>query len=141
MISVTADISLNANEIHYSFIHATGPGGQNVNKVATAVQLRFDIVNSSSLSDEIKDRLIQLGGSRVTDEGEIVITARRFRSQERNRDDALKRLIKLIRKAGITLKPRYKTVPTKISIENRLQAKAHRKKIKQKRQAVDPYEE
>ena len=141
MIRITADISLNEGEIHYSFIHASGPGGQHINKVATAVQLRFDLAGSSSLPDTVKERLTKGGDRRITDAGEIVITARRYRTQERNKQDALERLITLIRKATRKPKPRRKTRPTSGSIEKRLKEKQRRKKIKQNRQAVDPGDE
>jgi ribosome-associated protein len=141
MIEISPEIALNDDEISYSFIHASGPGGQNVNKVASAVQLRFNITGSLSLPDAVKDRLVSLGGSRVTDNGEIVITARRFRTQERNKQDALERLVNLIRKASIKPRARRKTKPTARSIERRLQVKQRRKRVKKDRQPVDPFEE
>jgi ribosome-associated protein len=141
MIPVTSDIILNDNELRFSFIHASGPGGQHINKVATAVQLRFNITNSPALPEDIKSRLITLGGKRITGDGELIITARRFRTQERNKQDAIKRLTSLVRKASTKPKPRYKATPTKASIEKRLKTKQHRKEVKQRRQSVDPFED
>jgi ribosome-associated protein len=134
MLHITRFIEINENEITFSFIRSSGPGGQNVNKVATAAQLRFDVKNSSSLPEAVKKRLIRLGGSRMTDEGVLTITAQRFRTQERNRVDGLERLTALIRKAATPPKPRRKTRPPKKSIENRIQNKKNRSKIKKLRQ-------
>jgi len=134
MLHITRNIAINENEITFSFIRSSGPGGQNVNKVATAVQIRFDIKNSLSLPEAVKKRLIRLGGSRVTDDGVLNITAQRFRTQERNRIDGLERLTALIRKAATPPKPRRKTRPPKKSIENRIQNKKYRSRIKKLRQ-------
>jgi ribosome-associated protein len=134
MLHITRNIAINENEITFSFIRSSGPGGQNVNKVATAAQLRFDVKHSSSLPEAVKKRLIRLGGSRMTDEGVLTITAQRFRTQERNRIDGLERLTELIRKAATPPKPRRKTRPPKKSIEKRLQGKKNRSKIKKLRQ-------
>ena len=134
MLHITRNIAINENEITFSFIRSSGPGGQNVNKVATAVQIRFDIKNSLSLSEAVKKRLIRLGGSRITDDGVLNITAQRFRTQERNRIDGLERLTALIRKAATPPKPRRKTRPPKKSIENRIQNKKYRSRIKKLRQ-------
>jgi ribosome-associated protein len=134
MLHITRNIAINENEITFSFIRSSGPGGQNVNKVATAVQIRFDIKNSLSLPEAVKKRLIRLGGSRITDDGVLNITAQRFRTQERNRIDGLERLTALIRKAATPPKPRRKTRPPKKSIENRIQNKKYRSKIKKLRQ-------
>jgi ribosome-associated protein len=134
MLHITRFIEINENEITFSFIRSSGPGGQNVNKVATAAQLRFDVKNSPSLPEAVKKRLIRLGGSRITDDGVLTITAQRFRTQERNRVDGLERLTALIRKAATPPKPRRKTRPPKRSIENRIQNKKNRSKIKKLRQ-------
>lgn len=111
MIEVTSEISIHENEIQVSYIHSSGPGGQNVNKVATSAQLFFDVRNSPSLPAEVKERLIKLAGSRLTTEGVLVITARRHRTQEKNRLDAIARLVKLIQQAAEPPKPRKKTRP------------------------------
>ena len=134
MLHITPSIAINENEITFSFIRSSGPGGQNVNKVATAAQLRFDVKNSPSLPEAVKKSLIRLGGSRVTDEGVLTITAQRFRTQERNRIDGLERLTLLIRKAATPPKPRRKTRTPKKSLENRIQNKKYRSKIKKLRQ-------
>ncbi len=134
MLHITRNIAINENEITFSFIRSSGPGGQNVNKVATAAQLRFDVKNSPSLPEAVKKRLIRLGGSRMTDDGVLTITAQRFRTQERNRVDGLERLTALIRKAATPPKPRRKTRPPKKSLENRIQNKKNRSKIKKLRQ-------
>jgi ribosome-associated protein len=134
MLHVTRNIAINENEITFSFIRSSGPGGQNVNKVATAAQLRFDVKNSPSLPQAVKKRLTRLGGSRMTDDGILTITAQRFRTQDRNRVDGLERLTALVRKAATPPKPRRKTRPPKKSIENRIQNKKYRSKIKKLRQ-------
>ncbi|MGD8765257.1 MAG: alternative ribosome rescue aminoacyl-tRNA hydrolase ArfB, partial [Desulfobacteraceae bacterium] len=115
---------------------SSGPGGQNVNKVSTAVQLRFNAAESPSLSDEIRRRLIHIGGSKLTREGILVITARRYRSQEQNRKDAIQRLVSLIQKATIPPKTRQKSTPTKASKQRRLHDKRHRSRVKRQRQTV-----
>jgi ribosome-associated protein len=134
MLHITRTIVINENEITFSFIRSSGPGGQNVNKVATAAQLRFDVKNSPSLPEAVKKRLTRLGGSRMTDDGILTITAQRFRTQDRNRVDGLERLTALVRKAATPPKPRRKTRPPKKSIENRIQNKKYRSKIKKLRQ-------
>lgn len=141
MIQITPDISLEDSEIQLDFIHSSGPGGQNVNKVATAVKLYFDIVNSPSLPEDIKKRLITLGGKRVTQDGILIIDARRNRTQERNRQDAIERLSLLIRKAAYKPKRRRKTKPTEASRKNRLKVKHSQGGKKQLRKAVDPFAE
>lgn len=121
---------MDENELQFDFIRASGPGGQNVNKVATAVQLRFDIVNSSSLASTIKGRLIQLAGSHVNANGVLLIEAKRFRTQEQNRADALIRFTELLRKASIVPRKRIKTKPTRSSSEKRLKAKKIKGEVK-----------
>lgn len=131
MIPVTPSISLDDSEVTFSFIRASGPGGQNVNKVATAVQLRFDARNSPALPEPVRTRLEKLAGSRLTLMGEIVLTANRFRTQERNRADAIERLVALIAKAAEPPPPtRRPTRPTRASKERRLTTKARRGTIK-----------
>src|ERR1700761_3119338 len=119
-------------ELEESFIQSSGPGGQNVNKVASAVQLRFDVANSS-LPELFREKLIALGGSRVSKEGVLVITARQFRDQQRNREDARARLIELIRQATHVPKRRKKTKPSKSSIEKRIEKKKGRSQLKKQR--------
>ena len=116
-------------ELHFEYIRASGPGGQNVNKVATAVQLRFNI-RDSSLPEVIKARLAKVAAKRISNEGELIIEAKRFRTQEQNRQDAMKRFVALLRKASEEPKPRNKTKPTKASREKRLKAKKHLSGIK-----------
>jgi len=130
MIKVTKTIAIPERELQEEFVRASGPGGQNVNKVSTAVKLRFDAAHSPSLPEGVRDRLIRLAGRRMTEEGVIIIDARRFRSQERNRQDARERLVALIRKAAQRPKPRRKTHPTAASKERRLEEKRRRGHMK-----------
>jgi ribosome-associated protein len=140
MIRVTETIRLDEGEIRERFIRSSGPGGQNVNKVATSVHLRFDIRNSRSLTDDVRERLIRLAGKRVTREGVLVIEASRFRTQEQNRRDARERLIRWVRKAAEPVRLRRKTRPTLKSKERRLDEKRLRSGIKRERKSVSPSE-
>jgi ribosome-associated protein len=130
MIRVTRSIALDESEISESFIRASGPGGQNVNKLSTAVQLRFDARHSPSFSDEVRARLERLAGKRLTRDGVIVITAQRHRERERNRTDALERLLDLIRQAAERPVPRRPTRPTLASKRRRLEGKKRASGIK-----------
>jgi ribosome-associated protein len=132
MIEITPSLQIDERELQIDFIRASGPGGQNVNKVATAVQLRFD-VRASSLPEEIQLRLIQLSGNRITGEGVLLIEAKRFRTQEQNREDALQRFVELVRKALIPPKPRKPTKPSATSKAKRLKAKKLRGDTKRQR--------
>jgi ribosome-associated protein len=136
MIPVTDDVIIYETEIHMDFVRSSGPGGQNVNKVSTAVQLRFDVRNTASMPVEIKERLIRLAGKRVTAEGVLIIHASRFRTQERNRQDAIDRLVQLVRRAAEKPKRRVKTRPSLASKERQLAKKRRRSHIKKMRRIV-----
>jgi ribosome-associated protein len=136
MIPVTDRLAIDERSIEESFIRASGPGGQNVNKVASAVQLRFDLAGSG-LPPEVRARAARLAGARLTQEGAVLITAQRYRSQERNRADALQRLIELLRRAAEAPKPRRPTKPTAASRRKRLEAKARRSRVKSGRAAPE----
>ena len=131
---VTDSITIDESELTEDFVRSSGPGGQNVNKLASAVQLRFDARRSPSLPDDVRTRLERLAGRRLTRDGVIVITAQRHRTQERNRQDALDRLVELIRQAAVPPVPRRATRPTAGSRERRLESKKRRASIKGLRQ-------
>jgi ribosome-associated protein len=133
MIPVTARIALDEREIEEQFVRASGPGGQNVNKLSTAVQLRFDVRHSPSLPPDVRARLERLAGARLTRDGVLVIIAQRHRTQARNRDDALERLLELIRQAAVAPVKRRPTRPTKASRERRIESKKRRAGIKRER--------
>ena len=140
MIRITPSISIGEDELEEHFIRASGPGGQNVNKLASAVQLRFDVRRSPSLADDVRARLERLAGRRLTREGVLVISAQRHRTQERNREDALNRLIEMNRAAAVPPMPRRPTRPTKASKERRLQGKKRRSTIKDLRRDKPSWE-
>ena len=135
MIRITDSISLDEREIEENFVRSTGPGGQNVNKLSTAVQLRFDVRRSPSLLPAVRARLERLAGRRLTTEGVLIITAQRHRTQERNRQEARERLVDLIRRAAEPPKPRHPTRPTLGSKRRRLEGKTRRSRLKRLRGA------
>ena len=136
MLEITPSLQIDERNLQIEFVRASGPGGQNVNKVATAVQLRFD-VRTSSLAEEVKERLMHLAGKRITGEGVLLIEAKRFRTQEQNREDAIQRFVELVRKSLVKPKPRRKTKPTASSKEERLKEKKRKGEIKKLRQRKD----
>jgi len=141
MIHITPSIAIDESEIQLEFMRASKPGGQKVNKVATAVQLSFDVGNSPSLPHDVRERLLRLAGRRITQDGVLIIKAQRFRVQDRNRQDAIDRLIELIRKAAARPKPRRKTRPTLASKRRRLESKRRRGETKRIRRSVPPSED
>ena len=140
MIRATPKISIEEREIAESFVRASGPGGQNVNKLATAVQLRFDVRHSRSLPRDVAARLERMAGSRLTRDGVLVITAQRHRTQARNRQDALDRLIDLIRRAAVPPVKRRPTKPTAASRERRIEGKKRRARVKGLRRTKPPFD-
>jgi ribosome-associated protein len=135
MIRITDHISINESEIEESFVRSSGPGGQNVNKLSTAVQLRFDVRSSPSLPNDVAVRLIRLAGRRMTKDGVLVLIAQNHRTQERNRAEALERLVALVQEAAVKPIPRRATKPTKASKERRIEGKKRRSGIKNLRQS------
>jgi len=132
-IYISESVTLDEDEIKERFVRSSGPGGQNVNKVSTAVELRFDVAQSAALPGEVRARLVKLAGRRLTDDGVLVIRAERFRTQERNREDARERLFELIRQACVVPKRRVKTKPTRASKERRRDDKTRRSNVKRLR--------
>jgi ribosome-associated protein len=141
VIEITPTLALDESEVDISFVQASGPGGQNVNKVATAVQLRFDVARSPSLPEDVRQRLIRLAGKRMTSEGVLLIDARQFRTQERNRQDALERLIELIQQAARQPRKRIKTQPSLQAKRRRLEQKQRRSRVKRLRGHVSRTED
>jgi ribosome-associated protein len=140
MIRITDTISIDEAELEESFVRSSGPGGQNVNKLSTAVQLRFDVRRSASLPNDVAVRLMRLAGKRLTKDGVLVIIAQNHRTQERNRAEALERLIALIREAAVPPVPRRATKPTRASKQRRLEGKKRRSVIKRQRQGRPSFE-
>ena len=133
MIDITEDFAIDESEIEVKFVRSGGPGGQHVNKVATAVQLRFD---STSLPDGVRERAVELAGNRISDEGIVTIEASRFRSQKRNREDAVERLVELLQKAAEKPKKRRKTKPSRQATKRRLEEKRRRSDVKETRRPI-----
>jgi ribosome-associated protein len=138
VIQITPTLALDESEIQITFVQSSGPGGQNVNKVATAAQLRFDVAQSPSLPPAVRERLIKLAGKSITKDGWLVIDARRFRTQERNRQDALDRLTDLVRAATVEPKPRRPTRPSRAAKRRRLESKRKRGEVKRLRKPPAP---
>jgi ribosome-associated protein len=135
-IQITNKLCIDDDEIQLNFIRSAGPGGQNVNKVCTAVQLRFNVSRSAALSDDMRRRLIELAGNKVAEDGTLIIKARRFRSQDKNRKDAIERLADLIRRAAVRPKARRKTKPSRAARERRLTLKKRHAEIKSRRRRI-----
>lgn len=136
MLTVTPDVSIDESELQETFVRASGPGGQNVNKVATAVQLRFNVRRSPSLPQAVRERLLHLAAHRLTAEGELIIEAKRFRTQERNRQEARERLVALVRRATEAPRTRRATKPTLAARQRRLESKHQRGEIKRLRRSA-----
>jgi len=141
MIIVTPDITIDEKEIREEFVRSSGPGGQNVNKVATAVQLKFNVANSPSLPNGVRQRLIRIAGKRMTEEGVLIIDARRYRTQGQNRRDAIQRLVGLVRLAAERPRPRKKTRPSMATKKRRLESKRRRSETKRMRRRVSSMDE
>ena len=135
-IKVNNHISIDEKELKISFIKSSGPGGQNINKVSTAVQIKFDVINSTNLTDEVKNSIIRNAGKKVTKDGVLIIEARRFRTQEKNKNDAIERLVSLIKKSTILRKKRKLTKPSRSSNELRLEKKKKRSSTKSLRKKI-----
>jgi len=140
-IEITSRVRVLPAAIEVHAVRSSGPGGQNVNKVATAVQLRFDVLHSPSLPDDVRIRLVRLAGKRLTNDGVLVITARRHRNQRENRDDAVERLVEMIRLAAVPPKKRRKTRPTAASKTRRLEDKRRKSRVKRMRKSLGSAEE
>ena len=141
MININGEIKIDESELHFEFVRSSGPGGQNVNKVSTAVQLRFNAGSSSSLPEEVFKRLKAFSGRQMTEKGILIIDTRRFRKQEQNRQDAINRLVKLLTKAAQRPKRRIKTRPTSGSIKRMKEEKQLRSRVKRMREDVSPQED
>ncbi len=140
MIQITENIAIREDEIKFKFVRSSGPGGQNVNKVSTAVHLRFNVIGSSTLPAEVRSRLLALAGNRITEDGVLIIDAHQFSTQDQNRQAAIDRLVDLIKEASIPPKVRRKTKPSTGSKKLRLESKRRRSEIKQRRKPVNDYD-